>query len=166
MFAPHWNNVPWLLGDMFSVVSRAGESLFYIRVRPWGSKQRQPVVMHSFSPLISCVVGTVSLIPPDSCHSPFQHTVVDSYTYSDFRTGTLPQSCHTLAASNSPGWHTQCSVWQTCFSSRCVVSWTLQVNPVKLLSYLKPGNPESAKHFICARSVYVFHDSSGGRPSL
>lgn len=49
-FAPHWNNVPWLLGDVFSVVIRPGESLFYIRVWPRGGKQRRPVVERS-SPL-------------------------------------------------------------------------------------------------------------------
>lgn len=80
-FSPHWNNVPWLLGDMLSVVSQAGEFLFYIRLRPWGSKQRPPVFMHSSSPLISCVVDRVSLIPPDSCHSPSQCTTVDSDTH-------------------------------------------------------------------------------------
>lgn len=65
----------------FQWLARASESLFYIRVRPRGSKQRQPVVMHSSSPLISCVVGRVSLIPPDSCHSPSQCTIVDSDTH-------------------------------------------------------------------------------------
>lgn len=65
----------------FQWLAGASESLFYIRVRPRGSKQRQPVVMHSSSPLISCVVGRVSQIPPDSCHSPSQCTIVDSDTH-------------------------------------------------------------------------------------
>ncbi len=65
----------------FSEVSRAGESLFYMRVRPQGSKQRQPVFLLSSSALISCVVVRVSLIPPDSCHSPSQCTIVDSDTH-------------------------------------------------------------------------------------
>lgn len=37
--------------------------------------------MHSSSALISCVAGRVSLIPPDSCHSPSRCTVVDSDTH-------------------------------------------------------------------------------------
>lgn len=65
----------------FQWLAGPGESLFYIRVRPWGSKQRQPVVMHSSSPLISSAAGRVSLIPPDSCHSPSQCTIVDSDTH-------------------------------------------------------------------------------------
>ena len=65
----------------FQWLAGASESLFYIRVRPRGSKQRRPVVVHSSSPLISCVVGRVSLIPPDSCHSPSQCTIVDSDTH-------------------------------------------------------------------------------------
>lgn len=39
------------------------QSQVYIRAKPTGSKQRQP-------PVISCEVIWVSLIPPDSCHSP------------------------------------------------------------------------------------------------
>lgn len=130
---------------MFSVVSRAGESLFYIRVRPRGSKQRQPVVMHSSSPLISCVAGRVSLIPPDSCHSPSQPTIVDSDTH------RLPHQ-NTAAVENTLSHlHEIASLkyimpahskQQSCFPSCRLVSLTLQVNPVPLFIFFLSGNTE------------------------
>lgn len=135
-FASHWNNVPWLLSDMFSVVCWAGESLFYIRVRPWGSKQRQPVVMRPSFPLISCVVGRVSLISPDSCHSLSQCTIVDSDTHQLLHQNAasverkishrqqIASVKYIMHASNKQ---------QTCFCSCRLVS--LQENPVTLLLF-------------------------------
>lgn len=50
--------------------------LFCVRGRPQGGKQRRPVLILSSSALISCVAGRVSLIRPDSCHSPSPRSVL------------------------------------------------------------------------------------------
>lgn len=148
---------------MFSVVSRPGESLFYIR--PRGSKQRQPVAMDSSSPLISCVVGRVSLIPPDSCHSPSQCTIVDSDTH------WLPHK--NAAAAKHTLSHLQKiasvkyimparSKRQRCFHSCHFDSLTLQVNPVQLPPYFLSVRKYSVtdKHFIIWRIQRYWKSSS------